>query len=90
MNPENASGKDDMDWCWDWGWGSYKCRCQMTMPDCTPTDFYDTILECDNVYGTEDLGEEILGDKISCTVGLVNYFYRDRQIYKPQVPRIRV
>jgi len=55
LNPENASGKDDMDWCWDWGWGSYKCRCQMTMPDCTPTDFYDTILECDNVYGTEDL-----------------------------------
>ena len=79
MNPENASGKDDMDWCWDWGWGSYKCRCQMTMPDCTPTDFYDTVLVCDNVNGVEDLGEtvfqyllkEILGDKIGCTVGLV-------------------
>ena len=45
-----------MDWCWDWGWGSYKCRCQMTMPDCVPTDFYDTVLECDNVNGVEDLG----------------------------------
>ena len=56
LNPKNRSGKDDMDWCWDWGWGSFKCRCTMSMPDCTPTDSYVTILECDNVNGAEDLG----------------------------------
>ena len=62
MQPKNEAGKDDLDdWCWDWGWGSWKCRCQMSMPDCTPTDSYDTILVCDNVNGVEDLGESEIG-----------------------------
>ena len=56
LNPKMEFGKDHLEWCWDWGWGSFKCRCQMSMPDCTPVDGWDTILVCDNVNGVEDLG----------------------------------
>jgi len=55
LNPKNKSGKDDVNGCWEWGWGSFKCRCQQKMPDCTPTDSYDTILTCDNTGGSNDL-----------------------------------
>ena len=56
LNPKMEFGANNLEWCWDWGWGSWKCRCQMSMPDCTPVDGWDTILVCDNVNGVEDLG----------------------------------